>query len=127
MIILPVSGIIPTRDRASALSRMLDSLSRQSACPAELIVVDASNDDATKNIVAEFSIRTAGWGSRTRWQAAEETGAAVQRNQAIRLATQPVIAFFDDDIVFEEECLARLWSALQSDPRIGGVNAMIAN
>ena len=63
-----------------------------------------------------------------KWQVSlKPAGAAVQRNQAVRLATQPVIAFFDDDIVFEEECLARLWAALQSDPRIGGVNAMITN
>src|SRR5207249_6255419 len=41
--------------------------------------------------------------------------------------SQPVIAFFDDDILFEPGCIARLWHALQSDPRIGGVNAMITN
>src|SRR5262249_3945818 len=38
-----------------------------------------------------------------------------------------VIWFFDDDILFEPGCVARLWQALQSDPAIGGVNAMIRN
>ena len=33
----------------------------------------------------------------------------------------------DDDILFEPECFARLWTALHSDGRIGGVNAMIIN
>jgi hypothetical protein len=33
----------------------------------------------------------------------------------------------DDDILFEPDCVRRLWEALQSDDRIGGVNAMITN
>jgi GT2 family glycosyltransferase len=37
------------------------------------------------------------------------------------------MGFMDDDILFEPLCFARLWSALQSDPNLGGVNAMITN
>jgi len=39
----------------------------------------------------------------------EKTRAAVQRNQGLARASQPVIWFFDDDILFEPECVARLW------------------
>jgi GT2 family glycosyltransferase len=58
---------------------------------------------------------------------AEVPGAATQRNQGIAAATKPFIWFFDDDIFFEPECVSRLWRAIESDPGLGGVNAMITN
>jgi GT2 family glycosyltransferase len=45
----------------------------------------------------------------------------------VEQATQPFIWFFDDDIVFEENCVEQLWDAMSSDTRLGGVNAMIVN
>ncbi len=43
------------------------------------------------------------------------------------MASQRFIWFFDDDILFESDCVSRLWRALKSDSRVGGVNAMITN
>lgn len=125
--IIPFSAVIPTRSRATVLDRVLGGVLAQSAMPAEIIVIDASPDDDTRKVVAEFAARADPLGCRTTWQSAHVAGAAVQRNQGVALATQQTIGFFDDDIIFEPECLARLWRALQSDPRMGGVNAMITN
>jgi hypothetical protein len=61
------------------------------------------------------------------WLAAEKRGAASQRNQGMGECQHPVVGFFDDDILFEPDCLARLWRALHSDSDLGGVNAMITN
>lgn len=61
------------------------------------------------------------------YQKAKQLGAAVQRNQGVAIATHKVIWFHDDDILFDEECVARLWAGLQSAPELGGVNAMIVN
>jgi glycosyltransferase involved in cell wall biosynthesis len=61
------------------------------------------------------------------WLRATTLGAAAQRNQGVATATQPFIWFFDDDILFEPECVARLWRAIEADPGLGGVNAMITN
>jgi glycosyltransferase involved in cell wall biosynthesis len=107
--LLPISAIVPTRDRPQPLSRMLHSLAAQSAQPAELVVVDASTD------------------AQTCYERAIAIGAAVQRNQAVAAATQPYILFCDDDIWFEPDCISRLWQALQRDPALGGINAMITN
>jgi GT2 family glycosyltransferase len=54
-------------------------------------------------------------------------GAAAQRNEATAGLTQPLVCFFDDDILFEPECVSRLWQALEQDVKLGGVNAMIVN
>ena len=64
MMLLPFSGIVPTRDWANALSRMFESLSRQGARPAELIVVDASAGDATRDLAAAFARQAIGWGTK---------------------------------------------------------------
>jgi glycosyltransferase involved in cell wall biosynthesis len=102
----------------------MESLSKQSAQPFEIIVVDASVDDETRKVceaaVNELSLRV-------RWLKAVERGAAAQRNQGIEQATQPFIWFFDDDILFEENCVQRLWHTIGSDAGLGGVNAMIVN
>ena len=123
---IPVSAVVATRDRASSLSRVLDSLLSERILPVELIVVDGSAQSHTRELLAS-------WGARVapkcivKWHAALRLGAAIQRNQGVVAATQPFVWFFDDDIVFEPQCVHRLWAALQSDANLGGVNAMIIN
>ena len=94
---------------------------------AELIVIDASDDDQTQEAIEAYARQEDLSTWQIVWERAKKRGAAVQRNQGLARATQPAIWFFDDDILFEPECVARLWSALQSDARLGGVSAMITN
>ncbi len=121
---LPISALVPTRNRSEPFRRMLESLAQQSAQPLEMIVVDGSNNDSTKEICASY---IPGLITKIHYYRAIKLGAAIQRNQAINYATQNSILLLDDDILFESECVARLWNYLQSDPHIGGVNAMITN
>ena len=123
---LPATAVVPTRNRVGAMGRMLDSLLKQDALPAELIVVDGSEDDETRLVVDAFGERAAGT-CTVKYLRAETLGAAVQRNQGVAVATQPVIWFLDDDILLEPECVTRLWAALHSADDVGGVNAMITN
>lgn len=124
--IAPISAVIATRNRAESLRKTLDSLLKQGVLPAEFVVVDASDDQATKHVLQEFEGRLSP-GTSVRWFAAEVSGAAPQRNQGVVLATQPFVWFFDDDIIFEPNCVERLWRAIESDATLGGVNAMIVN
>lgn len=123
--LLPVSVVIPTANRVVVLNRTLQSLASQSAQPAELTIVDGSDDESTRLLCWGKSI--SGLRSKLLWFPAEVLGAATQRNQGVQTCTFPVIGFMDDDILFEPECFHRLWRALQSDNQIGGVNAMITN
>jgi len=126
MKILPASAVVPTLHRPQVLARAFASLFAQGALPAELIVIDASDDTATRVEVEAFAAQTSGLCS-VRWISADIRGAAAQRNQGVAVATQPFIWFFDDDIVFAPECVARLWRAIESDRSLGGVNATITN
>lgn len=123
--ILPIAVVIPTRDRKTVLRRSLESLAAQSAHPAEIVVVDASDDESSRTFCCSGGIPRLT--STVKWRAADTVGAATQRNLGIRYCSQPVIGFMDDDILFEPMCVARLWAALQSDSCIGGVSAMITN
>lgn len=123
---LPISAITPTVDRAAVLRRTLESLAAQGAAPAELIVVDGSTEEDAAPVVEQW---VANFAPATKAVCLRATtlGAAAQRNQGMALATQPFVWFFDDDILFEPECVARLWRAIDSDAALGGVNAMIVN
>lgn len=121
---LPISAIVPTRNRAVPLSRMLESLARQSAQPVEMVVVDASVTDETEQLC---KASVPGLETRILYHRADVPGAIEQRNQAMTYASQEAILFLDDDILFEPECVIRLWEALQSDESLGGINALITN
>jgi len=122
--LLPVSALIATRNRSDALTRTLQSLAQQLAQPAEVVIVDGSDNSATQACCQYF---VAGLAASLHYYSAMQLGAAPQRNQGIEHATQNAIWFLDDDVLLGSECLVRLWQALQSDPNLGGVNATITN
>src|SRR5271170_7932958 len=124
---VPISIIVPTWKRVEALARTVASLSKQDLLPVELIVVDASPDDSTKDMLTACEELLRDRGCAVVWQPAAVVGAAAQRNQGAKLARETIVGFFDDDILLEPDCIARLWRALQSDGGLGGVNAMILN
>ncbi|BCL35195.1 glycosyltransferase [Nostoc sp. MS1] len=124
MLKLPISAIVPTRNRSQPLARTLHSLAQQSVQPVEMIVIDGSSDDTTQKLCQS---QIPGLTTDIKYYRATEIGAATQRNQAMLHANQNFIWLMDDDILLEPECLIRLWKALQSDIHLGGVNAMITN
>lgn len=123
--LIPLSVVIPTRNRSPVLRRSLESLSAQSTQPARIVLVDASEDRTTRSLCVERPVP--GLASEVVWRCAQIRGAASQRNQGVRECQHSAIGFFDDDILFQPDCVARLWRALQSDAGLGGVNAMITN
>lgn len=124
--ILPVSAVIPTRNRPGPLARTLDSLSQQCVLPAEIIIVEGSDVEFAHE-VARVCRQCEPFGSTLELVPAGALGAAAQRNQGVTLASQPFIWFMDDDILFDPECVLHLWCAMQSDLQLGGVSAMITN
>ena len=87
--ILPVSAILPTRNRASILIRFLGSLQTQDALPAEIVICDGSDDDHTQKAIAAFKphSQASSW-DQVKWivQPAARIGLAPQRNQAVAAA-----------------------------------------
>jgi len=121
---IPVSAVIPTKNRSASLLRTFESLVQQAIQPREILVVDAGDDASTHQVCTRvFDGLTA----NIRWQKASTVGAARQRNQGMQQVTQPFVWFFDDDILLDPHCVERLWKAISSDQQLGGVSAMIKN
>ena len=125
--LVPVSAILPTRNRATLLARFLESLAAQTVLPAEIVICDASDNDTTHQVVTQ---------ARTQWNEpsvnwiydrASRTGLAPQRNQAVAAANQVFVWFLDDDVILEPDCLEALHRVASSENRIGGVTATITN
>jgi glycosyltransferase involved in cell wall biosynthesis len=123
---LPISLVIATGGRPLALRRMLYSVHMQNVWPAQILIVDSSETLETEKLIGEL-VGHFEPSSLVRWLRAGARGAAVQRNQGVADASQPVIGFADDDVILQQDCMQRLWEALQSLPEVGGASAMITN
>jgi glycosyltransferase involved in cell wall biosynthesis len=117
--VLPVSVVIPTRNRAALIGQTLDALLAQVEPPAEIIVVDASTGDEAELTRYAVSQRGAAYHTAT------TTGAAPQRNQGVANAIHETILFLDDDIQMTPDCLGKLYAALMGDERIGGISLLL--
>lgn len=88
---LPVSVVIPTRDRAEYLSVALASLGRQAAAPPhEIIVVSDGSLDATAEVAARAGAQLVAFES--------PRGLNAARNAGIGQSRGALVAFLDDDV-----------------------------
>jgi GT2 family glycosyltransferase len=120
--------VVCTCGRADSLRRLLDSIGRQERRPDSLIIVDASSDDQSERVIAEYPtpdllaadvvyVRVSG----------SRRGLTRQRNFALRLARTDLVAFFDDDTVLLPGCLGEMERPLRVSEQVVGVAAYIEN
>jgi len=122
---LPISVIIPTRERPGPLGECLQALRAQTRPPLEVIVVDSSADARSAELVAGLA---GGFPCELRRLGAER-GSCRQRNAGAAAARGAVLAFLDDDCVPQPDYLAAVARAFGEDPdgRLGGVQGVITN
>ena len=93
---VPMSVVIPTRNRGDMLVRMLTACSRHAAgCELEFVVVDDGSSDGTPDLLREL----AAGDPRLRWQSLPPGGPGRARNLAASLARYDVLLFMGDDIL----------------------------
>lgn len=100
---LPVSVIIPARNEAGNIARLIDSLLRQTEPPGEIIVVDAGSTDGTGEIARQMGCRVIRVDRAYPGQA---------RNVGVRHAQYDLVAFWDGSMWLAPDCLALLVSPL---------------
>ena len=103
-----VSIVVPTRDRAALVGRLVEALERQEGAPAfELVVVDDGSRDST---AAEMERRAASLlpFELVVLRSDASTGPAGARNRGWRSARAERILFTDDDCVPGRNWVARL-------------------
>lgn len=115
-----VSVVIATYNRAAFLQTCLDHLSRQTVRPERVIVVDASPDTASRDVVAqhpevEYRRNERGIGST-----------ATSRAIGIDGVVEDVVAFLDDDAFAEPTWLEELLKPY-ADPAVAAVGGRALN
>ncbi|HEX7087908.1 MAG TPA: glycosyltransferase [Vicinamibacterales bacterium] len=120
-----LSVVICTRRRPRSLARCLDGIAASSLRPNRLFVIDASPDRETELHVAyRADLEALAGGVEYVRVARNLAGLTRQRNFALDLIATDAVAFFDDDVVLGEGCLAEMEQVLRSDARIVGVGAV---
>lgn len=121
--------VVCTYKRSASLRRFLESLAVQDRRPDELIIVDASPDDATEQMLKQYHgvehladrllyVRVSG----------PLKGLTRQRNFALRCVTTDLVVFFDDDIVLLPGCLREMEKPHRSfADHVTGVGAFMQN
>lgn len=123
---LTCSVVIATRNRPDMLEDCLRSLALQTLPALEILIVDASDNEASLAVCEQNS---AALGSSLRHTRAAVMGTSPQRNQGAQAASGDLLVFVDDDAVLEPDFLAALCDAFEADQAgtLGGVGGTITN
>jgi len=118
-----ISVIIATRNRSDVLLRCLHTLAEQTVKPAELIIIDASDElpDHDRVLSLQQLLK-----APLLWEKAIVHGAAAQRNQGMKKSNFPFVLFMDDDVYLQADVIKKLWDGMQR-PGTGAVSSMITN
>ncbi len=108
---LVFSVVIPSFNRASTLSRAIESVLGQSFGDFELIVVDDGSTDNTEAVVASFLED-----SRVRYFRTSNQGVSAARNFGVSKASGQYLAFLDSDDEWLPEKLQLQHRYLESHP-----------
>jgi glycosyltransferase involved in cell wall biosynthesis len=111
-----VAVVVPTRNRAALLERLLHALDRQTHPNYEVVVVDDASRDDTGRVLNAWSEGS----PLRRWMSfADPRGSYAARNAGWRWAEAPLIAFTDDDCVPEPNWLEALVGAMPETGVVG--------
>lgn len=109
---------IATMDRPAALERCVSAVLSGETLPTQLVIVDQSRADDTAHLVT-----MAGWDRVVPVTYVRQpcSGLAASRNAAMAHATEPIVAFTDDDCVADRLWLTSIMHAFADD---GGTDAV---
>jgi glycosyltransferase involved in cell wall biosynthesis len=107
-----VSVVIPTYNCAALVGQAVESALRQTAEPAEVIVVDDGSTDDTRQRLAPHR-------HAVRYVFQPNRGVSASRNHGIELASSDFVAFLDADDVWHPRKLERQLQAFSAHPDLG--------
>jgi len=107
-----VTVVIPTFNRADLVTEAVESVRRQTYRDFEIVVCDDGSTDDT-------AIRVRALGAPVRYLGLPHTGhPGAPRNRGVEAASGELVAFLDDDDLWEAEKLARQIALIDSEPRL---------
>ncbi|CAA9890649.1 conserved hypothetical protein [Candidatus Methylobacter favarea] len=122
---MKLSIIIPTLNRPSDLRNALDSISKQTLLPNEVIVIDQSDNDLSKEVVGIFNQQSKNKDLVYIWHHRAEKSSAKARNEGFRLSSGDLVFFTDDDIVFDPDYIKNVVRCFNTNPDVGCVSGSV--
>lgn len=116
-----ISVAISTLDRPDDLARCIEALLAGTQVPAEIVVVDQSDDDATERLVAAIPAGPCA----VRHIRQRARGLGVAQNAAVAAATREVVAVTDDDCIPDPTWVATLAARFAADPGLAAVTGAV--
>ncbi|SDW86608.1 Glycosyltransferase, GT2 family [Lutibacter oricola] len=119
------SLIICTYQRPKALLNLLNSIQDQKMYPNEIIIVDGSRDNKTKDLVQEYKFENLYYFKVED----KDRGLTRQRNYGISKVTQDseVVCFLDDDTYLKKDYFKNLIEVFKRNQEIFGVGGVAIN
>jgi glycosyltransferase involved in cell wall biosynthesis len=119
---LPISVVIPHHNRPQLLEAAIASIRRQTAPPAEIIIVDDCSLPVHRAELSKYSRDS----KDIRVIFLDKPGGAPgARNAGIEAAAQEWIAFLDDDDEWLPGKLERQWKTLREDESLSAVSSAL--
>jgi glycosyltransferase involved in cell wall biosynthesis len=115
---MTISVIISTKERPVQISDCIRSLLKNTDKIFEIIVIDQSQNDATKSVIEAIKAV-----SKTNiiYRKIYNQGLSRSRNTGIETATGDYFAFTDDDCLVSSDWIANIIGYFRKNPGIGGV------
>lgn len=124
-----VSVIIPTFNRPESLARTLRGLANAKAVPAQIVVVDQSNDASIRLAYSEVIELYSDFFQSLHYIFQSEPSSTKARNEGMRFANHDILIFADDDIDVHFETVANV-SEIMADKSIAmvaGIDSLTNN
>lgn len=119
--------VVCTYRRPASLNRLLTSIYERERKPWQVIVVDASPDEETRNsLTRNWNHLLRNGELRYHNVTAEHRGLTKQRNFGLQHVQTDLVCFFDDDVVLVDDCLAEMEAVHRSmGDAVVGVGAYV--
>ncbi len=123
---ISLSIVIPTKDRKDDLLKCIESISKQTVRPEEVLVIDDGNiSEATKEIIRHRldSITF-------KYFKKEIPSLSESKNLGVKESSGQVILFLDDDIILDNNYtknILEIWEKKWNDEKLAGISGVITN
>lgn len=120
------SVVVPTKNRPTELTKLIESIMAQTCLPDQLIIIDQSSK---KNIIkTKLKLIANQNGVDIEYIHDQSiTGLVEAKSVSIKYNFCDFISFFDDDIVLKSDYFEKIKSTLVQNPSIVGLNGRILN
>lgn len=120
-----ISIVIPTLNRPDHLDRALRSILEQTKSPEEIVIVDQSDDNRTKDLLTERMPDVKMKKIVLKYIWVKERSISHARNLGMSAAAGEIVIFVDDDMVLDKKYISEILRVYSDHPSAFGVQGCL--